>query len=336
MRRPDARRNSAHGPRGCRQTYWVARPPSCGGTARRRGRARSAAAGARRRAGRRRRARPSRERRAPRRARREHQIGQPDRVAEQLARRRAAELGPRPVEPCDHARGRERVPQLAHEPATARTRRASSPSGWLPFARRDPALEAAQVDAQQLGEVALRTSTAAASQRASSLGCGRRRPPRPRRAPRGRGSAARARPQRVARVPVDRGLGIEHRAMDQQREVGVGRGPALERRRPYRGAERGDPRRRPPPDTRASPPAGRSRRRPPQRRAAGCARSSTSVVAMTSVYVMMTTGVPRVPPSATRPRRPRRTDGDQDRERGVEGRSADGHRSFTKRASGSS
>ena len=72
--------------------------------ARRRGSARSAAAAARTRAGggdRRRRHAKDVLRVEPAASSR---LGQPDRVAEQLARRRAAELGPRPVEPREHAR----------------------------------------------------------------------------------------------------------------------------------------------------------------------------------------------------------------------------------------
>ena len=47
-------------------------------------------------------------------------------------------------------------------------------------------------------------------------------------------------PQRVARAVLDRRLGVEHRPVHEQREVGVGRRPALERRRAHGGGERGD------------------------------------------------------------------------------------------------
>ena len=113
---------------------------------------------------------PSRERRAPRRARRQQQLGQPDGIAEQLARRRPPSSG---RGQSNHATTPAGVNAWRSWP-TMPGERADPPGllalGLRALADRDPALEAPQVDAEQRGEVALRDLDRAASQRASSFG----------------------------------------------------------------------------------------------------------------------------------------------------------------------
>ena len=151
--------------------------------------------------------------------------------------------------------GRERVAQLADE-----ARERAQPArllalGLRPLARRDPALEAPQVDAEQRRRGrAAGPRRAATSQRASSLGV--RASPTSSASP----SAASAWLRRSSAIRsasraslVDRRPRVEHRAVHEQRQVGVGRRPALQRRGAYR--------RREPRDLARRPPAGRAPRR---------------------------------------------------------------------------
>ena len=114
--------------------------------------------------------------------------------------------------------------------------------GLRALARRDPALEAAQVDAEQRrrGRAAA-PRPPPASQRASSFGV--RASPTSSASPSAasawlsRSSAIRSASRAVV---LDRRPRVEHRAVHEQRQVRVGGRPALERRGAHRGGERGD------------------------------------------------------------------------------------------------
>ena len=161
--RPTARADAGRG-------TASATPRSRGGSARRPGSARSAAAAARTRAGTRDRA-PHANAVLRVEPAASSELGQPDRVAEQLARRRAAQLGPRPVEPREHAGRRERVAQLAGDPrerpqrgAPPRPRAASARAAEIQRWKRRRSTPSSAARSR------CGTSTVAASQRASSFG----------------------------------------------------------------------------------------------------------------------------------------------------------------------